>query len=84
VTILGGITRTIYSNSKGSVQFLKQNALLTCFWRFLRFNILFKPTGRFRICQFYRLSNYCPVSNIKKKKFDFGRLDFGRLDFGSC
>ena len=65
LTIFGGITRTIYSNSEGSVQFLKQNAFLTCSWRFLRFNILFKPTGKFRICHFYKLSNYCPVSNIK-------------------
>ena len=30
------ITRTIYSNSESSVQFLKQNAFLTCSWRFLK------------------------------------------------
>ena len=34
------ITRTIYSNSESSVQFLKQNAFLTCSWRFLRDNTL--------------------------------------------
>ena len=35
-----GITRTIYSISERSQQFLKQNTLLTDFWRFLRTNIL--------------------------------------------
>ena len=30
------ITRTIYFNSERSEQFLKQNALLTCSWRFLK------------------------------------------------
>ena len=34
------ITRTIYSNSERPVQFLKQNAFLTCSWRFLRSNTL--------------------------------------------
>ena len=34
------ITRTIYSNSERSVQFLKQNDSLTCFWRFRRSNTL--------------------------------------------
>ena len=29
-------TRTIYSNSGRAVQFLKQNAFLTCYWMFLR------------------------------------------------
>ena len=33
------ITRTIYSNSERSEQFLKQNAFLTCSWRFLRSSI---------------------------------------------
>ena len=28
------ITRTIYWNSERSVQFLKRNAFLTCYWRF--------------------------------------------------
>ena len=37
---LFGITRTIYSISERSQQFLKQNTLLTDFWRFLRTNIL--------------------------------------------
>ena len=32
------ITRTIYSNSKRLVQFLRQNAFLTYSWRFLRSN----------------------------------------------
>ena len=32
------ITRTVYSNSERSEQFLKQNAFLTCSWRFLRSN----------------------------------------------
>ena len=30
----------IYSNSEISVQFLKQNAFLTCSWKFLRSNTL--------------------------------------------
>ena len=34
------ITRSIYSNSERSVQFLKQNAFLTCSCRFLRSNTL--------------------------------------------
>ena len=34
------ITRTIYSNSKRSEQFLKQNVFLTCSWSFLRSNTL--------------------------------------------
>ena len=33
-------TRTIYSNSESSEQFLKQNAFLTYSRRFLRFNTL--------------------------------------------
>ena len=32
--------RSIYSNSERSDQFLKQNAFLTCSWRFLRYDIL--------------------------------------------
>ena len=34
------ITRTIYSNSERSEQFLKPNAFLTYSWRFLRSNKL--------------------------------------------
>ena len=34
------ITKTIYSNSERSDQFLKQNVFLTCSWRFLRSDIL--------------------------------------------
>ena len=34
------IPRTIYSNSERSDQFLKQNAFLTCSWRFIRSNVL--------------------------------------------
>ena len=34
------ISRTIYSKSERSDQFLKQNAVLTFSWRFLRSNIL--------------------------------------------
>ena len=34
------ITRTIYSNSEMSKQFLSQNAFLTCSWRFLISNRL--------------------------------------------
>ena len=34
------ITRTINSNSESSDQFLKQNAFLTCYWKFLRCIIL--------------------------------------------
>ena len=34
------ITKTIYSNSETSDQFLKQDAFLTCSWRFLRYKIL--------------------------------------------
>ena len=34
------ITRTIYSNSERSVQFLKQTDFLTCPWRFLKYNTL--------------------------------------------
>ena len=33
---------TIYTNSERQEQFLKQNAFLTCFWRFLRSNILIR------------------------------------------
>ena len=36
------ITRAIYWNSERSKQFLKQNAFLTCSWRFLRSNTLEK------------------------------------------
>ena len=34
------ITRTIFLNSERSEQFLKQNSFLTCYWRFVRSNIL--------------------------------------------
>ena len=34
------ITRIINSNSERSVQFMKNNAFLTCSWRFLRANTL--------------------------------------------
>ena len=36
------LTRTIFSNSERSVQFLKQNAFLTSSWSFLRSNMLEK------------------------------------------
>ena len=34
------LDRTFYSNSKRSVQFLKQNSSSICSWRFLRYNTL--------------------------------------------
>ena len=37
---LFGITRTIYSTSERSEQFLKQNVFLTCSWRIIRSNTL--------------------------------------------
>ena len=36
------ISRTIYSNTERSEQFLKQNSFLTCTWRFLRSNTYFR------------------------------------------
>ena len=49
------ITRTIFSNSKRSEQFLKQNAFLTCSWRFLRSNRLCRTTTIVRQLIFQRL-----------------------------
>ena len=40
------ITRTIYSNSKRSEQFLKQNVFLTCSWIFLRSRTIIIEIGK--------------------------------------
>ena len=52
-------TKTIYSNSERSVQFLKQNDFLTCYWRFLKYNTLEQLEFKLeKIIGIYALSFY--------------------------
>ena len=59
------ITRTIYLNSERSDQFLKQEAFLTCSWRFLGSNILEQLWSKLK-----------KIIGIKKSA---GKVTFSRL-----
>ena len=78
------ITRTIYSNSERSEQFLKQNAPLTYSWRFLRSNTLEqlkfkldkiiwiqKPTGKVRKMRYFRSLSFDSHKGYEKRNSKF-------------